>query len=114
MLKPVDPGPPEPERPVAELVSQLIDEGKAYARAEIGLAKAIAAAKARALALPAGLFLAAFICAFAAVTALAVGVVIALKTFIGPLAAGFVGMLIFAGVAGGLGWYGYERLRRDF
>jgi hypothetical protein len=29
MLKPVDPGPPEPERPVGELVSQLIDEGKA-------------------------------------------------------------------------------------
>jgi hypothetical protein len=37
----------------------------------------------------------------------------ALSTYIGPLAAGFVGMLIFAAVAGGLGWYGYERLRRD-
>ena len=32
---------------------------------------------------------------------------------IGPLAAGLVGMLIFAGIAGGLGWYGAERLRRD-
>ena len=32
--------------------------------------------------------------------------VIALATFIGPLAAGLVGLLIFAGVAGGLGWYG--------
>src|SRR5580765_8361684 len=106
MLKPAEPGPPPPDRPVGEIVSELIDEGKAYARAEIGLAKAIA--------LPAGLFLAAFICALAAVTALAVGVVIALETFIGPLAAGFVGMLIFAGIAGGLGWYGYERLRRDF
>ena len=41
------------------------------------------------------------------------GVVIALATFIGPLAAGFVGMLIFAAIAGGLGWYGVERLRRD-
>ena len=114
MLKPADPGPPPPERPVGELVSELIDEGKAYARAEIGLAKAIAAAKAKALALPAGLFGAAFIFALAAITALAVGVVIALETFIGPLAAGFVGMLIFAAIAGGLGWYGYERLRRDF
>ena len=114
MLKPAEPGPPPPDRPVGELVSELIDEGKAYARAEIGLAKAIAAAKAKTLALPAGLFLAAFMCALAAVTALAVGVVIALETFIGPLAAGFVGMLIFAGIAGGLGWWGYERLRRDF
>jgi hypothetical protein len=114
MLKPAEPGPPPPDRPVGELVGELIDEGKAYARAELSLAKAIAAAKAKALALPAGLFATAFIFALAAVTALAVGVVIALETFIGPLAAGFVGMLIFAGIAGGLGWYGYERLRRDF
>ena len=114
MLKPAEPGPPPPDRPVGELVSELIDEGKAYASAEIGLAKAIAAAKARALALPAGLFAGAFVFALAAVNALAVGVVIALETFIGPLAAGFVGLLIFAGIAGGLGWYGYERLRRDF
>ena len=114
MLKPADPVPPQPERPVGELVSELIDEGKAYARAEIGLAKAIAVSKAKALALPAGLFGAAFIFALAAISALAVGVVIALETFIGPLAAGFVGMLIFAAIAGGLGWYGYERLRQDF
>ena len=55
----------------------------------------------------------ALICALAAITALAVGVVLALETFIGPLAAGFVGMLIFAAVAGLLGWAGYGRLRRD-
>jgi len=113
MLKPVDPGPPEPERPVAELVSQLIDEGKTYARAEIGLVKSIATAKGKALVIPAALFGAAFICALAAVTALAVGVVIGLAKFIGPLAAGFIGMLIFAAVAGGLAWYGAERLKRE-
>ena len=114
MLKPADPLPQPPERPVGELVHELIEEGKAYAHAEIGLLKAIAAAKGKALALPAGLFAAAFFCALAAVTALAVGVVIGLERFIGPLAAGFVGMLIFAAIAGGLSWYGYERLRRDF
>ena len=114
MLKPVDPGPQGPERPVGELVHDLIEDGKAYARAELGLVKAIAAAKGKALALPVAMFGAAFICALAAVTALAVGVVIALETFIGPLAAGFVGMLIFAAIAGLLGWYGYKCLRRDF
>ena len=112
MLKPVDPG-PKAERPVGELVHELIEDGKAYARAEIGLAKAIAAAKGKALALPAGLFGAAFILALAAVTALAVGVVMALARFIGPLAAGFVGMLIFTAMAGGCSWWGYQRLRRD-
>lgn len=114
MLKPVDPGPPPPERPIGELVHELIEQSKSYAQAEIGLVKAIAAAKGKALAIPVALFGAAFICALAAVTALAVGVVIALETFIGPLAGGFVGMLIFAAIAGLLGWYGYNRLRRDF
>jgi hypothetical protein len=113
MLKPVDPGPPKAERPVGELIHELIEEGKAYALAEIDWVKAIAASKGKALALPAGLFGAAFIFALAAIMALAVGVVIALSRFIGPLAAGFVGMLIFAAVAGGLVWYGYQRLRRD-
>ena len=114
MLKPADPGPQGPERPIGELVHELIEQGKAYAQAEIGLVKAIAAAKGKALALPVAMFASAFICALAAVTALAVGVMITLETFIGPLAAGFVGMLIFAAIAGLLGWYGYNRLRRDF
>ncbi|HKP33729.1 MAG TPA: phage holin family protein [Sphingomicrobium sp.] len=113
MLKPADPGPPRPERPVGELVHELIEQGKDYARAEIDLYKTIAAAKGKALALPGALFGVAFICALAAITALAVGVVLALTRFIGPLAAGFVGMLIFAVIAGLLGWYGYQRLGRD-
>jgi hypothetical protein len=113
MLKPVDSGPAPSERPVGELVHQLIEEGKAYARAEVGLVRALAAAKGKALALPAALFGLAFILALAAVTALAVGVVMALAKFIGPLAAGFVGMLIFLAFAGTCGWVGYQRLRRD-
>jgi hypothetical protein len=112
MLKPADPGPPQPERPIGELVQELIEECKAYARAEIGLAKAIAAAKGKALILPAILFGLAVLFALAAVTALAVGVVIGLAKFIDPLAAGFLGLLIFAGIAGALGWWGAERLRR--
>lgn len=112
MLKPADPG-QQPERPIGELVHELIEDGKAYARAEVGLVKAIATAKGKALALPAALFATAFILALAAVTALAVGVVMALAKFIGPLAAGFVGMVIFLAIAGGLGWFGYQRLRRD-
>ena len=113
MLKPVDQAePPDEERPVGDLVHQLVEEGKAYARAEIGLAKAIAAAKAKALALPAALFGAAFIVALASITALAVGVVLALAKFIGPLLAGIAGLVIFAAIAGGLAWYGAERVKQ--
>lgn len=112
MLKPPEPGPPPPGRPFGELVLEFVEEGKAYARAEIDLAKAIAIAKARGLVRPAALFLAALIVLQSAVTALAVGIVISLVTFIGPLAAGLVGLLIFAATAGLIGWWGYQRLRR--
>lgn len=111
MLKPAEPT-PQPERPVGEVVQELIEEGKGYARAEIGLAKAIAAAKAKALALPVGLLIAALFVAMAAINALVLGVVLALAIIIGPLAAGFAGLLVFAAIAGGLAWWGIERARR--
>ena len=114
MLKPADqPQQPPPERPVGELVHELIEDGKAYARAELGVAKAIAAAKAKALALPAGLFGAAFVLAQAAITALAVGVFAALYWVFGPIGAGLVAFLLFSAVAGGLAWYAVQRLKRD-
>jgi TRAP-type C4-dicarboxylate transport system permease small subunit len=33
---------------------------------------------------------------------------------LGPILAAIVASLIFFGIAGALGWYGYQRLRRDF
>lgn len=111
MLKPAEP-PQAPERPIGELVHELVEEGKAYARAEVGLAKVIATAKAKALALPAALFGAALFIVMAALNAMAFGVVLALAKFIGPFAAGVAGMLIFAAIAGGLVWFGIERMRQ--
>jgi hypothetical protein len=113
MLKRPDEEPAGAERPIGDLVRELIDEGKAYAMAELDVVKAIARAKGKALALPAGLFAAALILALAGITALAAGLVIALAKFVGPFAAGLIGLLLFAGLAGGCGWYGYQRLRRD-
>ena len=111
MLKPVEP-PPPPERPIGELVHELVEEGKAYAKAEAELAKTIALAKAKALAIPAGVLVAALFIGMTAINALAVGVVLALATLIGPLLAGIVGLLIFAAIAGGLAWWGIERARQ--
>jgi hypothetical protein len=114
MLKPADPGPsPNGERPVGELVNQLIEEGKVYARSEFNLGKTIATAKAKALAMPAALLGVAFLFALAGVTALAIGVVLALTLFIGPLGAGIAGLILFAAIAGGLSWCAVERLKRD-
>ena len=114
MLKPPtepDPAPGDNDRPVGELVHELIEDGKAYARAEFGLVKASAMAKANALKLPAILFGVAFLLALAGIVALAVGVAMGLATLIGPLAGGLVAFLLFAAVAGGLGWYGVKLVR---
>lgn len=113
MLKPADQGEPPPERPVGELVHQLVEEGKAYAQAEIGLAKAIASAKARALGLPAALFGAALLVAQAAVTVLAVGVYAALYWRFGAILAGIIAFLIFGAIAGALAWYAMQRVKRE-
>jgi hypothetical protein len=114
MLKPADQGKsPQPERPIGDLVQQLTEEGKAYAKAELAVAKAIASTKARALAIPAGLFGAALLLAQAAVTVFAVGVFAALYWLFGAVLAGFVAFLIFGGLAGALTWYAVQRLKRD-
>lgn len=110
MLNPTEGEPPE--RPVGELVHELVEEGKAYAKAEIGLARAIAVARARALALPSALLGVAFLLAQTAVTVLGVGIYVALYWSMGPILAGIVGFLIFAGLAGGLAWYAVQQLNR--
>ncbi len=121
MLKPAEPPmkPPEPglepdgERPIGELVHQLVEEGKAYAQAELGVAKAIASAKAAALQVPAILFGAALLLLQAAVTVLAVAVFLALLPLMGPVFAGLLAFLIFAGIAAGLGWLAVQKIKRD-
>ena len=116
MLKPSDPAlqPPEPgsERPVGELVNQLVEDGKAYARAELGVAKAIASAKADALKVPAILLGAAVLILQAAVTMLAAGLFFALLEPLGPLLAGLLAALVFAAIAGGLAWWAVTTIRR--
>jgi len=116
MLKPAEPAMrPEPgsERPIGDIVSELVDEGKAYAKAEIGVAKAIASAKVGILKVPAILFGAAFLFVQAAVTVLAVGVFLGLLPLIGPIFAGLLAFLVFAAIAAGLGWYAVEMIRRE-
>jgi hypothetical protein len=112
MLKPPDQG-GQPERPIGELVRQLIDDGKAYALAELAVAKAVGKAKARAFGWPVGLLLMALIVLQSAVTILVVGIFMALLRPLGPILAAIVASAVFCAVAGGLGWYGIERMKRE-
>lgn len=111
MLKPSDPVPPNGERPIGEIVSDLVDEGKAYARAEIDVVKAIATAKASALKTPLILLVVATFVAMAALNLLAITVFVLLALVMSPALAGILAFLIVAGAAGLLGWLGVRKLR---
>lgn len=112
MLKPTDSSPPERgERPIGEIVGQLVDDGKSYAQAEINVAKAIAAAKADALKTPAILLVASLFLLTGAVDALCIGILMALGAVMSPLLAGIVTFLVVGAIAAALAWIGIGKLR---
>lgn len=111
MLKATGPIPPGGERPIGEIVGDLVDEGKAYARAEFDLAKAVAAAKANSLKVPLILLAAALLVGMAALNALAVAIFIVLAMAMKPILAGLLAFLLIAGVAGLLAWLGVRKLK---
>ena len=114
MLKPSSDAMQDPadERPIGEVVHQLIDEGKAYAKAELDLARAQAFAQADRFKMPAALLFGALLFAQAAVTVLAVTIALALEPLIGPLGGGMVAVVLAGGTAGLLAWLAVQRLKR--
>lgn len=112
MLKPTGPIPPGGERPIGEIVSDLVDEGKAYARAEFDVVKAMAASRATGLKVPLILLAAAVFIGMAALNALAVAIFIMLAMVMRPIFAGLLAFLLIAGVAGLLGWLGVQKLKK--
>ena len=113
MLKPPNedqPGQP-PDQPVGELISRVLEDGKAYAIAELNVVKAMAEEKVSAFKLPAIALVAALLVSQAAIIVLALGITMALATLIGPLLAGIVGFLVFGGLAGALGWWAFTKAR---
>lgn len=112
MLRPAGEGPPPGgDRSFGELASRLVDDAKAYVRAEIDLAKAIAAEKARSLQLSVILFAVAALVAIGAVSALFVAIFIVLAMLMPPVLAGLLTFLVTGGLAAGLGWLGVRKLR---
>ena len=104
MLKRVEATPPDYEprdESIGELFTRLVEDGRAYARAELDLVKQIArhrAAKAKTGAILVGAGVTLLLCAL---TALVLALVLGLATLIGPFGAGMVVFLVLA-IAGGL------------
>jgi len=92
-------GEDEEEKPIGELFGQLIDEGKAYAKAELGLVKATAEAKAEGAKKPTLLGVAAALFLIAGVVVLCMTLALALATLVGPLAGGLIAAIVTFGIA---------------
>ena len=100
------------EKPIGELFGRLVDDGKAYARAEFNLARATAESRAEAAKKPLALAAAALLFVQAGVVVFGVAIAMGLAPLIGPLAGGLVAALIMFAIAGLLGWLAkreYER-----
>jgi hypothetical protein len=111
MLKPGDPVHPiGPARrsPVGELVHQLVEDGKAYAQGRSGSRQGDRVGESRS----AGAFplrcRGGLLFVLAGFGVLATGVFFALEPLVGPLLAGLLTFLIFAAIAGALGWWASE------
>ena len=89
----------EEEKPIGELFGQLVDEAKAYAKAEIGLVKASAEAKAESAKKPVVLGAAALLFLVAGVVVLCMTLAMSLATLIGPLAGGLIAAAVSLAIA---------------
>ena len=101
------------DKPIGETFGRLIDDGKAYVRAEVNLVRTrvdLEVERFRPVAILAG---AAVLCALAALVALAVTLVIALASLIGPLAGGIAATAIFVVIAGFLAYIAKSSLDRS-
>lgn len=100
-------------KPIGETFGRLIEDGKAYVRAEVNLVRTrldIEVDRFRPVAI---LGAVAFLCALAALVALAVTLVLALASLIGPLGGGLVATAIFITLAGLLAYLAKRSLDRS-
>lgn len=113
MLRPVEVSPPASDprdESIGELVSRLVEDGRAYARAELDLVKRIArhrAGRAKSGAILLGIGVTLLLCAL---TALVLALVLGLATLVGPFGAGMAVFAVLAGIGGLLAYAGVNGL----
>jgi len=110
MLKPTETVKGEPEG-VGDLLHRLVDDAKAYARAEAGYYKAVGAEKANALKEPLFFGLVAILFAHAAFLVLIATIFVGLASLMSNTLAGLVTLVICLVVAGIFGALAYSRVK---
>lgn len=111
MLKRTETTHGEPEG-LGDIIHRLVEDAKAYARAEFGYFKALGTEKANALKLPIILGLVAILFAHAAFLVLIATIFVGLASLMSDTLAGLVTMVICLVAAGGLGYLAYAKATR--
>lgn len=95
---------------LGDLLKKLLDDSRAFARAEVDLAKTIAAEKAAALKVALILLVAAAFIVMGAINALCIGIFFAFDAAMGPILAGIVSFVLIGIVAAIVAWIGVRKL----
>jgi hypothetical protein len=105
---------PETEESIGTLIGRLVADGKDYAHAEIGYYRTLAASKLGEAKLGLIFGMAALVIALCTVTALLVGLILALATLIGPGWATLIVIAAALALSALLAWLAYTRIQRLF
>ena len=103
----------EPES-VGDLFHRLVEDGKAYAQAEVNYYKTVGTERATALKWPAVFGLLAVLFAHAAFLALCATLFVGLASLMSDTLAGLLTVVILLGIAGVLGYLAYSKARAAF
>jgi len=107
-------GPEQQEGSIGTLIGRLVEDGKAYARAEIGYYRTLAASKLAEAKLGLLLGATALVLALCTVTALLVGLILSLAPLVGAGWATLIVVLAALALSGLLGWLAYRHILRMF
>jgi hypothetical protein len=105
---------PDNQESIGALLSRLVEDGKSFARAEIGYYRTLVLAKLGEATGGLVLGVVALVLLLSAVTALLVGLILTLATLVGPGFATLIVILATLVVAGLLGWLAYRHMLRVF
>lgn len=84
------------EESIGSLVTRLVDDGKAYVRAEVAMVKQVARHRAARAKAGIGLLGIGIVCLLCALQALVLALVLGLASWIGPFGAGMIVFALFA------------------
>ncbi len=105
---------PAGEPSIGELLQQLVDNGRAYADAEIGFYRTLLRAKLRDARSMLWMGAVAIALAFAAAVALVMGLVFMLAPLVGPALATLIVVTSLLAVSGLMGWLAWTHVKRIF